>query len=245
MTNKMYFLEFNKRRLNYTVVRSNRKTIGISVKIDGNVKISAPLYIGEEEIREIVKEKAGWIYKKLIEIDAIKLNTISKEFRSGEKYFYIGKEYILKVINKNQDMAWATLLDDYIFIYIPYGLAFENQKQLIKETLIKWYKERFSEIAKERIYKYSKDLDVKPINVAIRDQKTRWGSCSSKGNINLNWRLIMAPIDIIDYVIVHELCHLVHMNHSSDFWDLVGYVVPDYKERKKWLKENGYKLNIT
>ncbi len=81
-------------------------------------------------------------------------------------------------------------------------------------------------------------------SISIRDQKTRWGSCSGRGNLSFNWRLILAPPEILDYVVVHELCHLTHMNHSKEFWELVGKVLPDYKDRRKWLKENGHTLRL-
>ena len=81
-------------------------------------------------------------------------------------------------------------------------------------------------------------------SITIRDQKTRWGSCSGRGTLSFNWRLILAPPEILDYVVVHELCHLTHMNHSREFWDLVGSVIPDYKVRRKWLKENGHTLRL-
>lgn len=81
-------------------------------------------------------------------------------------------------------------------------------------------------------------------SITIRDQKTRWGSCSGRGTLSFNWRLILAPPEILDYVVVHELCHLTHMNHSKEFWSLVGSVIPDYKIRRKWLKENGHTLRL-
>src|SRR5690606_2555985 len=118
----------------------------------------------------------------------------------------------------------------------------KDRKQFVKETLILWYKKRFSDIAYERIKKYSSQIGSSPNKVAVKEQKTRWGSCSSKGNINLNWRLAMAPISIIDYVIVHELCHLKVMNHSKEFWKQVELILPDYIERREWLKVNGSKL---
>ncbi|HID0886867.1 TPA: M48 family metallopeptidase, partial [Clostridium botulinum] len=91
---------------------------------------------------------------------------------------------------------------------------------------------------------YSNILKVAPKNIVIKNQKTLWGSCSSKGNINYNYKIVMAPLKILDYIVVHELCHLVHMNHSKDFWQLVESIIPDFKERRNWLKENGYKLKI-
>lgn len=124
------------------------------------------------------------------------------------------------------------------------GLEEEKERELIKEMLTKWYKDSFGDIVRERIEKYSPELNVAPAKIFIKNQKTRWGSCSTKGNINLNWLLVMTPLEIIDYVIVHELSHLKVMNHSQEFWTLVESILPDYKERRKWLKENGIKKTI-
>ncbi|MDD2251326.1 MAG: M48 family metallopeptidase, partial [Candidatus Cloacimonetes bacterium] len=124
------------------------------------------------------------------------------------------------------------------------GLTGESRKQVVKETLIKWYRQCFTEVVEERIEKYSLYLSVSPRKVVVKDQKTRWGSCSEKGNINLNWRLVMAPIEIIDYVVVHELCHLRIMNHSKDFWNLIESILPNYRESRGWLKVNGSSLEM-
>lgn len=134
--------------------------------------------------------------------------------------------------------------EDTIAVYISQGMSEESRKQAIKEVLVKWYRQRFAEIVKERIEKYSLQLKATPCKVVIKDQKTRWGSCSKKGNINLNWRLIMAPLHVIDYVVVHQLCHLKVMNHSKDFWNLVVSILPDYHESRKWLNVNGNRLGI-
>jgi len=115
---------------------------------------------------------------------------------------------------------------------------------IIKDNLEKFYKKQAIDVLKERTDYYSNILKVAPKNIVIKNQKTLWGSCSSKGNINYNYKIVMAPLEILDYIVVHELCHLVYMNHSKDFWDLVESIIPDWKKRRNWLKENGYKLKI-
>lgn len=112
----------------------------------------------------------------------------------------------------------------------------------IKNELEIFYGNKLVEYLKINIEKYRKILGVKPVKVTVRNQKSRWGSCSAKGNLNFNFRLAMVPYDIVDYVIVHELCHLRHMNHSKEFWELVESVVPGWKDARKWLKENGTEL---
>jgi len=136
------------------------------------------------------------------------------------------------------------LKDGRFQIKVPSNLKGENRREEIKRRLIEWYKKEARTKYKERVEHYRKKLGVSYNKIFIRDQKTRWGSCSSKGNLNFNWRLIMAPLSIMDYIVVHELVHLIHPNHGRDFWKLVESVIPDYKEKKQWLRINGYRLKI-
>lgn len=244
MKDKEYFIETSNNQITYTVVKTKRKTIGITIDMNGEVKVSAPLRISEKQIKEVVQKKADWIIKKVNEVRERNSNTVCREFISGEKFLYLGKEYTLEIVEKDLGQAEVFMQEDTIAVYISQGMSEESRKQTIKEALVKWYRQRFAEVVKDRIEKYSLQLKVAPCKVVIKDQKIRWGSCSKKGNINLNWRLIMAPLHVIDYVVVHELCHLKVMNHSKDFWNLVESILPNYHESRKWLKVNGNRLGI-
>jgi len=244
MKDKEYFVETSNNKITYTVVKTKRKTIGIIVDKNGEVKVHAPFCVTEKQICKIVQKKADWIIKKVYEVIERNSNLVYRQFVSGEKFLYLGKEYTLEIVEKDLSKPEVLILEDTMAVYISKGLYAESRKQTIKEALVKWYRQRFAEIVKNRIEKYSLQLKVAPCKVVIKDQKTRWGSCSKKGNINLNWRLIMAPIDIIDYVVVHELCHLKVMNHSKDFWNLVESILPNYHESRKWLNVNGNRLGI-
>lgn len=244
MKDKEYFIETSNNQITYTVVKTKRKTIGITIDMNGEVKVSAPLRISEKQIKEVVQKKADWIIIKVNEVRERNSNTVCREFISGEKFLYLGKEYTLEIVEKDLGQAEVFMQEDTIAVYISQGMSEESRKQTIKEALVKWYRQRFAEVVKDRIEKYSLQLKVAPCKVVIKDQKIRWGSCSKKGNINLNWRLIMAPLHVIDYVVVHELCHLKVMNHSKDFWNLVESILPNYHESRKWLKVNGNRLGI-
>jgi len=242
--NKEYFVGIKDNEIAYTVTKTKRKTIGITINMYGEVKVAAPLHISEKQIGEIIRKKADWIIRKVNEVKKMNSNIVYKKYVSGEKILYLGKEYALEIAEMGTRKDEVYIQDDTISVYIKHGLTEESKKQAIKEELIKWYRQRFAEIIKERIEKFSQQLKVIPCKVVIKDQKTRWGSCSKKGNINLNWRLVMAPIDIIDYVVVHELCHLKVMNHSKDFWNLVESILPSCREKREWLKANGNRLEI-
>jgi len=244
MKSEKCFIEYKNAKIFYTLIKSKRKTIGIKIDQNGEVKVTVPLYLGKKQIEEVIRGKADWIISKVNKVREMGADIVPRNFVSGEKLLYLGKEYTLKVVDRDLTKPEVCMQDDTISVYISVRLSEESRKQTVKETLIKWYKQHFSEVVNGRIEKYSLKLNATPCKVAIKDQKTRWGSCSVRGNINLNWRLVMAPVDIIDYVVVHELCHLKIMNHSKDFWSLVEFVLPCYKEKRKWLKVNGYKLAI-
>ncbi|HHV97959.1 MAG TPA: M48 family metallopeptidase [Clostridiaceae bacterium] len=239
-----YYIENYDNRIYYTLLRTKRKTIGITIDRNGEVKVHAPFYASDRQVFEVVRKEADWIIKKVKEVTERNSKLICRQFVNGEKFLYIGKEYSLEIVEKDSGRSGVLIQEDTLAVYISQGLSGEIRKQAIKEALIKWYRQRFADIIKERFEKYSSQLKVSPCKVVIKDQKTRWGSCSKKGNINMNWRLIMAPVEIIDYVVVHELCHLKVMNHSKDFWNLVASILPNYNERRKWLKVNGNRLVI-
>lgn len=127
-------------------------------------------------------------------------------------------------------------------VYVNGTLSKEQQAKALSEALEKWMAKAFESRLDERLKYYSDIIGVTYKDVRVKSQKSRWGSCSSKGNLNFNWRLVIAPDWISDYVIVHELCHLKHLNHSKDFWNTVGLYIPDYKTAVKWLKQNGAAL---
>ena len=172
-------------------------------------------------------EKSDWISKKSRSIRARK--TQAPSYKEGEKFLYLGVEYPLNIDTTQSE-----------------GLNFDGQRFSLnqggKEVFLAWYKSAFKKIALPRLEYYAKNHQLKYQQVRLKNQKTLWGSCSGVNNINLNYLLIGAPIFVIDYVLVHELCHTVHKNHSKSFWKLVETILPNYKASKRWLQDNGYKL---
>ena len=230
-------------RIYYTLLKTKRKTIGIIIDRNGEVRVHAPFHASKKQIYEVVRKKADWIERKVNEIKARNSKLICRQFVGGEKILYLGKEYILQIVEKDSGRSDVIIHEGTVTVYISPGLSDESRKETIKEALIKWYEQHFSEIVKERLKNYSLQLEAAPCKVVIKTRK-RCGELQQKGNINLNWKLVMAPVEIIDYVIVHELCHLKVMNHSKDFWNLVASVLPNCEKSRKWLKANGYMLAI-
>ena len=178
-----------------TIVKSDRKSVGITIKAGGEIIIRAPRRMPNHLILSYVQEKASWIVK-----------THAKQSKIHPAAIPLEKS--------------------------PHTLALEKR-----------YRDAAKDYIPKRVEYYHQFTGGTYQKITIRDQKTRWGSCSSTGTLSFSFRLMMAPPRVLDYVVVHELCHLTHMNHSKEFWKMVEDILPDYKEHRKWLKENGNTLH--
>lgn len=225
--------------INYKLIRKNRKTISIKVTDKGEVIVSSPLWLSDEKISQIVKDKASWIISKLEVMKAMN----ERDSLSLESLKFLGQEYKLNIYQSSNSTVKVIFNKKEFQVFIPKFIV-DNKEKYIIEALDKWYRIQARTILETKTSYYAEKLNVKPKRIAIKDQKTKWGSCSSKGNINYNYRIIMAPNSIINYLVVHELCHLIELNHSLKFWELVESILPDYKESLNWLKLNGSNLKI-
>lgn len=190
----------------YSLIRSKRKTVSISIDPVRGIVVKAPTNYKESSLLELLKKHEQKI------INLLRKNEIvSKAFEDEGKFMYLGEMRPMIHSDSSQLEAW-----------------------LVEEA---------SKVILGRIKAISARIGVYPQKVSLRSQKTRWGSCSSKGNISLNWKLIFAPIEVIDYVIIHELCHLQQMNHSNAFWTLVSSYAPHYKEQREWLKKHSHLIH--
>ena len=217
------------------ITRTKRKkTISILIK-DGNVEVKAPFNLMQKEIDSFILKKEKWIKNKILFQKSIK-KLPKKKFINGEVFKLLGKDLILK-ININ-DTKKTYIKNDYICLDLKNNT--KNNKEKIKKELELFFRSFSERILKEKTLIESKKMNLKVKEIKVRSYKNRWGSCSSNGNISYNWKLIMAPERIINYVIIHELCHLIHFNHSRDYWREVSKKLPNYKENKEWLKSNQY-----
>ncbi len=210
------------------IIKSDRKTVAIRVLSDGTVEVRAPKSISDVELDVIIASKEAWIKKKLAELTAQNSKIKEHKFADGELFLYLGHEYKLKLVDKQNvplKLHGSFLLSR---AYLPFA----------RQLFINWYTNRAYEKIGERLKHYSEIMGLKYKKMGITGAQRRWGSCSTEGSINFSYRLVMAPIEVIDYVVVHELAHIKHPNHSKKFWATVEAVIPDYKEREKWLKEN-------
>ena len=214
------------------IVRTHRvKSATIKVE-ECAVSIVVPKKLSTERIEQLLSDKSRWIKEKLIlQREA---NPVShKQYVSGEAFTYLGRNYRLKVQQGN--FQPVKLKQGRLVVTLPNG---KDQPYMIRNALVRWYKRQGEIRLKEKIYRYADKMGVEFTSMGVKSFKSRWGSCSVKGRIDFNWAIIMAPHHIVDYVVVHELCHLVQHDHSSKFWKLVEREVPDYLGCKEWLKEN-------
>jgi predicted metal-dependent hydrolase len=221
------------------IIRSSkRKTAAIKIR-QGKVSVIVPDCLPMATIESLVANKNRWIKEKLAiqnEIIAIK----PKEFISGESFSYLGKNHPLK-IERGLHPA-IKLHQGELVVSVRDKIADNSVK--IRPMLIKWYKQQAESELIEKTERYAGIIGVKPSTVTIKSFKSRWGSCSITGSIHYNWKLVIAPERIVDYVVIHELCHMLHHNHSPAFWQAVATYCHDYKECRAWLKINGDRLEI-
>jgi len=222
----------------YTLYRTPRRR-SISIYVDtGGIIVRAPSRMSVRRVRAFVESKSAWITKKQAEIAQRDAQRPAHRYAEGEIFSYLGNLYRLKPESAKKN---HTIIRGEELVV---GLKEGSPPEKIPEILEKWYIARARERFTERVSLYSAILGLSPARISVRGQKRRWGSCSSKGNINLNWKLITGPPEILDYVVAHELCHLRHRNHSPAFWSELERVFPNYRECRKWLRENGHKLGV-
>lgn len=221
--------------IEYELRRTKRKTIGIKITLEGAVIVTAPSHLSERAIKHVIKEKEAWIRRKQDSIQRAREQLAGNMEFLKERLLYLGAAYPVDVVMEPEFYKMtAGLYGEKIYIM---ARVFDEIE--MKATLEAWYRAEAKKIIQDRITLYQEKIGVIVGSVRIKSQKTRWGSASTKGNLNFNWRLIMAPVEVIDYVVIHELCHLKEMNHSKAFWALVEKYDSNYQEHRNWLKENG------
>lgn len=238
-------LRKHKNMTEYIVTKSKRKTISIQVKADGSVVVKAPVFLSNGEIQKFVMEKENWIVRKQQEMRERNASVKKIGYTDGEMMLFQGRSYVLQVIKHSFVKAARITVkneESILLVEIPSDGNVQVESDAVRSVILNWYVTQAAELIPQRV-KYFHQYSPEEIhNVTIKDQKTRWGSCSSKHNLNFNWRLILVPSEVLDYVVVHEISHLRHMNHSKEFWKEVERVLPQYKASEKWLKENGNML---
>ncbi|KZZ85330.1 M48 family metallopeptidase [Bacillus sp. SJS] len=226
--------------ISFDVQYKKRSTIGIYVDGYGNVEIQAPKGTPDESVLRVVEENWNPIQQKVKENKERLLGPQVKMYEQGESFLYLGKAYSLKIHHDLQAEQDHVLFKGEELHVVVSRLEDERIKQALK----RFYYQQCKALVEKRITAHQKHFKTKPRSIRITDSKTTWGTCDSELRLTFNWRLAMAPPRVIDYVVVHEMCHMVHLNHDRSFWRLVGKMIPDYKEDEGWLARSSWKMTV-
>lgn len=216
------------------LVRSRRKTVGLIIERDASLTVRAPASMPREEIELLVRRKRPWITRKQELARQRARMREQKCFVEGELHLYLGEPYPLVLAEGRPFVRF----DGGRFLLAP------SQAHRGRELLIGWYRKETRRLLSDRVSSFASGMGLTYRKLRVSGALQRWASCGSTGNLNFSWRLAMAPPAIIDYVVVHELAHRAHPNHSSSFWNMVEAVMPDYRKRRRWLREQGHLLAL-
>jgi predicted metal-dependent hydrolase len=215
----------------FEVRRSPRRTsVQITVDRDGELLLSAPVSCSTGVMEKFVREKRFWIYTKLAEKDALAPSAPKKQFVSGEGFLYLGRSYRLLLVDE-QDVP--VKLERGRFKMLR-SAAEQGRAQMVR-----WYSERGQPWIEKRAASFQRRIGVEPTGITVQDLGYRWGSCGKGGRLFFHWRTLLLPPPIIEYVVVHELVHLLEAHHTPAFWTRVERAMPDFAGRKQWLGEKG------
>ncbi len=213
------------------ILRSRRRTIALVITGDARLEVRAPLDAPAEAIESFVAKKSRWISRKIAEVAARPKPRI-KIFEEGEEFLYLGRLYPLSIVGT---IDIPLLFDDHFYLAL-------SRKTDARELFSGWYRDRAVAVIKERLDLCASLNGIRYDKFNISNACSKWGSCAGGGDLRFSWRLVMAPLSVIDYVVAHELAHIYRKDHSKRFWESVEKLFPLYRESVRWLKDNGHLL---
>lgn len=219
---------------------SERKTTDIVIERDGSICVRPPLHMTPEQVDVVVDSKRMWIYKNLAEWRELNATNIVREWVNGESFLYLGRNYRLSLVSAAN--APLTLKDGRF--QLDRNSIDKEGEVAAKQAFMDFYNEKGLERITKRVAYFAPKIGVTTGKISIKELGYRWATCASNGNLGFHWKCMMAPPKVIDYIIVHELCHLHHRDHSVAFWNEIDKVMSDYNERKEWLRINGVSLDL-
>lgn len=239
-------ITINHQKIPFTLRRSARAR-RLRMQVDSEnrqIVLTIPRFTMKFEVGRFIEMQTPWIEKQFTKFE--KQNTIhpKPKYLKGDVFYYLGEPVELNLIPSSFWRPRINIRGDKMVISIHRDMTMSEGKKIIKKTIQNFYKKKAEEVIHDRLQFFNEYYQLEYKRVTLRNQKSRWGSCSGKKNLNFNWKLVMAPIEVIDYVVVHEMCHLSQMNHSAKFWNLVAEKIPNYKDIRKWLKDNQFLLKI-
>ena len=231
--------------LAYTVMRSDRRSLGLTIERNGVIVVRVPHGSTRYEIERFVSEKGIWIQQKLNEKELVNREGPKREFVNGQGFLYLGRSYRLRYVNRSQgSKVQGPVNGRALRLRHGYFDLDEREEQNARSHFVSWYTRSTEEMLRKRIPRYDKRVGVEVEKVRVTNLGHRWASHSRNGAINFNWRSVMTPIWVLDYILVHEMVHMIERKHSIRFWQLISRVIPDYEEHVRWLRENGPELDL-
>ncbi|WP_246943765.1 M48 family metallopeptidase [Bacillus pinisoli] len=231
---------FKDETIRFEIKYKNRGTIGISIDGYGNIEVLAPKKTPNHRVIEVLEANWDLIQNKVMEIEERLNGPQEKVYENDENFLYLGKTYPIKITQDSSTPKDRVEFQvESLHIYVR-----QLDDETIKQALKKFYYQQCKALVEERISFHQPNFKSKPRSVRIIDSTTKWGTCDSNLQLTFNWKLAMAPLEVIDYVVVHEMCHMVHLNHDRSFWRLVGKIMPDYKEKEAWLGMSSWRMTV-
>jgi len=226
--------------IRYSLFRSpRRKSLTICVKADKEVHVFAPLFLSKRKILDFVQKKAFWIVKSAQKLESRFANRLLHHYCDGERFLFLGKEHLLCYVPSKLKRLKVERRDPRIEVSVPIAMPCDQIEKMVQKALFAWYRHEAQRVVKERALFWRQKLNIDVNKMVVRSQKRIWGSSYHRTKrVNINWKIIMAPLEVIDYVIVHELCHFSVPNHSRSFWEKVKDILPGYEDAENWLKEH-------
>lgn len=219
---------------------SDRQTTDIVIERSGVITVRPPMRMTPEQVDETVFSKRMWIYRNLAEWRDLNAVRVSREWVSGESFLYLGSSYRLLLVHEQDELL---KLKDGRFCLLR-SVVEAGGDEAAHQAFESFYKDKGLARIKKRVAYFASKIGVAAGTVQIKDLGYRWASCLKNSDLHFHWKCLMAPLTIIDYIVVHELCHLHHRDHSDAFWNEVDKVMPDYRERKEWLRIRGAELDL-
>lgn len=233
-------IQYGTKTIEFTVEYRRRKTIEIGVEAPETVTVVAPDGLKDDVLIAHIKKKCKWIVQKQFEIKEIQSQRLDREFVNGEAFMYLGRNYALKI---EEDLCLKNPVTKLYQGKFIISTPIADQEKL-RRSIELWYREKALEKVVERVDYYQRYFQVEPSAIKVKEQKKRWASCTAKRELLFNWRCVMAPSWVLDYIVVHEMSHMLVMDHSKAFWSIVEGIMPDYEKRREWLKNYGIKMDL-
>jgi predicted metal-dependent hydrolase len=226
--------------IEFTLIRSERKTADIVIERSGEVIVRAPVEVSDDVIRSIVAERQLWVHRSLAEWAELNATRMHRPLAQGQGFAYLGRSYRLKFVEDRD--STLRLKNGRWELSEPFYL--EHGEYAVRKAFRDFYIAKGNLIFAERVARFAPMVAVTPSAIEVKELGYYWASCGNTGALNFNWKTVMAPQTVIDYIVVHELCHLRHRDHTDAFWNEVDKVLPNFRERKEWLRKHGAALDV-